>query len=422
MHNHYVFIEFDAGIRFDFSEISDDKNHSLYLIVSEKNYTTLSQAALYSFREIIVINESQFDCDKLLSMINKIISQFNISKESLKIVTHDEYSIGVCAKLRERLGLDGDRYHEVAKFTNKLLMKEAAAGLRLPKHCPFSPERFNKSCIQYIDSIIDQLGLPVFIKPINRASCFETSIVKSKNELYEWAKSHKNDDYFEIDEYITGDLYHCDSIIQDGEIKKVFVAKYNTPCADFSKGKPMGSIILIESHPLYKKLVDYNSKVLATIGMPNNVVTHMEFFQNKKGEFIFLEIAARAPGAEAPFVYKKMTGKNVEEILVRLQMGLNVDLDFKEPKVYAAFMRFPRKSGKVATVNRPNIKSHYNIRYFIDEGDSLQQAENLSDIAAVVVLWNPSYEQLHKDFCHLANTAPYKLEELSVDIDLEKCV
>ena len=51
---------------------------------------------------------------------------------------------------------------------------------------------------------------------------------------------------FEIDEFIDGDLYHCDLIVFNDEISFFSVGAYANPLAQFSKGYPMGSIPVID--------------------------------------------------------------------------------------------------------------------------------------------------------------------------------
>ncbi len=416
MKNHYIFIEFDATIRFDFSIIANPACYSLYLIVSRKNFATLSQASLYSFREVITIDDAEFTFDNILSIVKNIIGKFQICAEELGIITHDEYSIGVAAKIRETLRVAGDSYQRIAPFTDKVLMKQAIPGLRTPKYLRFLPLQYKEKGPAYIDEIINNLGLPVFIKPLSRASCFETSEIHSREAFFHWLKDHSNRDSFEIDEYVRGKLYHCDSIVENGQIKKIFICEYNNPCADFMKGKPLGSISLMEDHPFFKEFSAYNKKVLQAINIPDNTVTHFEFFRKQDGELIFLEIANRAPGGEIPFVYHIMTGKNLEEILVRLQMQLPVDLNFKQPEVFSAFIRFPKIRGIVASLSNPDItdiKSHYSIRRFVQVGDKIEQAANLSDSAIIMVLWNRDYGELSQDFANLSNRLPYEIEALA---------
>ena len=416
MKEHYIFIEFDAGIRFDFSCIANESQYSLYLIVSRKNYATLSQASIYAFREIIIIDEVDFNFDNLLNLVRGMMEKFNIIADLLGIITHDEYSIGVSAKLRETLGTEGDPYSRVVPFTDKLLMKEAVLALRQPKHLKFDPEKYQLKQVDYVEEIISKLGFPLFIKPLSRASCFETAEIHNEEELLQWLSTNCNKNYFEIDEFVTGTLYHCDSIVQNGDIKHVFISQYNVPCAEFMKGKAMGSFPLKTNHPLFNELAAYNQQVLETINVPDNTVTHFEFFRNNEGEFIFLEIANRAPGGELPFSYRIMSEKNVEEILVRLQMQIPIDLHFDSPKVFAAFMRFPKIKGIVKKLINPKLKSAYSLRHYVNVGNQLVQAENLSDMVASMVIWNCNYEALMEDFKSLSNKRIVETEQEPVGI------
>lgn len=404
---HYIFIESGATIRFDFSKIFDGRNFSLYLIIEKSLYKKLSPSAIFSFRKIIVLDTASFHVDKLETLIRDIMTEYGLSKTDTSINTHDEYSLINCAKLRERFQIAGDRLDVIERFIDKIEMKKKAINLRQPKFLKFDYERYIKSPSVYTSEIIQTLGFPIFAKPTNMASCFKVAEIHSEKQLIDWLASMEREDSFELDEFIEGKMYHCDSVIQNGVIRNAFVYEYSSPNANFLKGQSTGSLILLPTDPLYDDLMAYNQKVIDEMELPLNTVTHFEFFVNKKNEKIFLEIAARAPGYEIPYALEKMTGFNIEEVFVKLQMRLDFEFDFSNKGLFASYMRYPRKKGTVASLNKPNIESQYSIIYNCNIQDTLEPSKNQAELAGIIVFWHEKYDTLKNDFDKLISFSPY---------------
>lgn len=65
----------------------------------------------------------------------------------------------------------------------------------------------------------------------------------------------------------------------------------------------------------------FSEKVLRALGMPDGA-THMEVFIERRGEPVFPEVAARAPGLLIVPLYEREFGINMANLEFCVQMGL----------------------------------------------------------------------------------------------------
>lgn len=216
---------------------------------------------------------------------------------------------------------------------------------------------------------------------------------------------------FEIDEFIDGVLYHCDSYIKNKKILFTQVCECSRPCYDFLQGKNKGTIVLKNNHSLSLKLKNYTEQILKYIGLPKGGITHSEVFIEKlTGKFYFLEVAHRSPGVLIPEMYKKYLNVGTIEPHILLQ----IDEDYLPAIKYgpfSAWMAFPTKQGYVSQFFEPEIKSEYLIYRHVKKDDYLYSPKMGRDYALTILLWNKDYEQLKKDFKYLNDFIAYSVIE-----------
>lgn len=407
----FIVLQNVATFRIHWSCLSNPEAYRLILITSGANYERLvaSKQEHYFDR---VIRTDDFTFEHLLSLSQQVLSDFGVTDlREVRIVTHDEYSLAVAARLREALGIEGAKPEEVRRFVNKVEMKRALAeqGIRMPKYVPWDPERYRADPSAYIDSLERTLGLPIFVKPINESGSVGTARLETRRELVEWCESHLADPHYEMDEWIEGTLYHCDSITRDGRLLYTHVCEYAHPCYDYLSGKICATITLPRDSEEFQQLADFTRRVLSAIGpMPRDTVTHLEVFRKANGELVFLEIAARAPAALVPFMYEKHLGLNIEEAHFRLHMGLLDDLNITYGP-YSAFVYFPHRKGVVTALHQPVLRSQAIVTWKIQVGDHLDNPDNIRDAACTLLLWNDDYAELRRDFDYLDTFNPYSL-------------
>ncbi|MCB9295216.1 MAG: hypothetical protein H6559_19160 [Lewinellaceae bacterium] len=392
--------------RVDWAELFRPEEYDLILITSQRTPFRLKEQQEQYFKQIHFLPE--MTPERLTSIIPSLTGTDN----QLRIVTNDEHCILLAAQVRWALGIQGSYPENVLRFTDKLAMKDALKGspVVLPKFTKLNRLHWGESQSNLINQLEDKLDYPMFAKPVNLGGSQLTFKIEERAQLRQWLKvnAHKAD--FEIDEFIEGTLYHCDSLVKDGEIIFFAPCRYAYPNYLFSKGKFCGSISITEDSAEYQELKKFNRLVLDLL-RPENCATHLELFKRENGELVFLEIAARAPGAMICQKHEKETGVNPEKVHFELQIGLQPQLPpIPDRKVFCASGWFPKVEGRVTRIEQDiPIKSQYELSWEIQLNELLNQSDSLIQIAGSIILWNESFEELQSDFSFLSNYLPYKV-------------
>ena len=417
--------DFAFNKRINYHYIKEHLNNKLYLIAYNTTSQILNEYIQSScqniFIEVFAINS--LDENTIRNIITPYAEKYG---NDILIITNAESAVSVCGKLRQSFGIDNDN---LVRYVDKIEMKTALANkIRMPKYTQFSHEDYLNNSELYFKKLTNILGNDIFIKPTNQYSSRGTKKVKNIDDLKEWYSNYQDDfDHVEIDEHIEGTLYQCDSFIQNGKILYTHVCEYINPCHEFVLGNPFGSITLPQDSSDFKLLSGYAATVLEQLGAPQGGMTHLEVFKTKDGELVFLEIAARPAGAQTPQVYQKSLDLDcsIREAHILLQADPNYSPNIKQTG-HACFISYPKKQGLVTTLNTPNkdlIKSEYVCDWLIKIGDTLKDADKISDVALDIVLYNNDYNQLQRDVDYLKTFIPFivsnetKLPKIDINIE-----
>lgn len=416
----FIVLQKIVSFRVNWHTLFNPQAYQLILMVHEPTLAKLAADQKKCFSQIHALDK--FDKPSLSTAIQNII---NSNNNNVTIITNDELCIELAAQLREQFNLTGDRQSIVSKFLNKTENKQIMSSqqINIPKYDIYNPEHFKSNTDIYVNQILKKLGLPIFAKPIDSAASQGVNKINTVDELNKWCWQHINNKNYELDEFITGKLLQCDSIIQNNEILFAQVNENAHPCFDFMSGKITGGITLPPHDPLVAEILAYNERVLTALKPLPNCVTHLEIFQRPNGELVFLEIACRAPGGMIVQMHEKHTGINVEQAHFAMQMNLEFDLSKYKKGPYCAWAWFPLIDGKVKGFRELDIKSLHEIFWKIKLGDTYQKAQSLIDFGGGIILWNDDYKILRADFDYLANlTQPVIMTEnddqIRADIEL----
>ena len=253
-------------------------------------------------------------------------------------------------------------------------------------------------------------GFPLFAKPIDLVSSVETHRIDDFDNLEKFATMALSHDYdFEIDEFIDGQLFHCDAMIINGKVEFFMIGKCSFALSRFFEGKPVGSIPVIDSE-LFSRIEHFNSEVFKALNCPDGAY-HLELFlQNSTQELVFLEIAARTGGALITNVYEKVFGFNIEETNYLIQMGLTNKVNVRKQNIYAGFLNFPYIKGIVQKIKKPDINISHEFIEFVKPNDELYQAKNLLDISSSIIFWDKDYSIVSQHFNFLKHYQPLELK------------
>ncbi|MFB7462286.1 acetyl-CoA carboxylase biotin carboxylase subunit family protein [Streptomyces sp. NPDC056224] len=234
------------------------------------------------------------------------------------VVALFERDLEVAAALRELLGVEGPGPAEVERVRDKMSMKQlvASAGLRVPRFVAAdSPGQVRR--------FAEETGFPVVIKPRDGSGSQGIYLINSLASLEETLASPLEN--YECEEFITGTMYQVDGVVQDGTVRVLRAFRLLNTCLDYALGASFGSVTS-DDPVLEKQLVGYSEVVLAALGVRSSVF-HLEVFAVDPagpGEYdglVFLEVAARAGGAELPHLWREVYGLDLLEVAARLSLG-----------------------------------------------------------------------------------------------------
>ena len=371
------------------------------LLITKLPYERLSTAQKNKFDKVIILEK--LDYPDIKTLVDKTL----LNKASSKILVVNDEGLFLAAKLRTDLNIPGLKYQESLRFRDKKIAKEILEnhGLRVPKYAAFDQQDYARNPAAYIEKIEKSFAYPIFIKPSNGCSSIGTCKVKARKGLEDWLKENQNQTSydFEFNEFIKGTLYEADCIVQNGQIQLTRIMKNIVPFHKFLKGKAVGSITIPQQSSKFKRLEAYARKVINIMNPPDGVAD-IEFFENREGELVFGEINARRPGDLLNPTYLINTGIDFESESLNIQAGRKIKLPSLDQidEVFAAWLEFPAKSGKVENYNAlPNILSKVKLHWKVKPGDMLSDPVDTKNTVAEVLLWNTDYQQLKEDFYKL---------------------
>ncbi|MDD9139533.1 MAG: hypothetical protein NQ127_01215 [Candidatus Cardinium sp.] len=426
----------DNGSHFDSNFEFVPKHVRFTLVTTEEGQKGLTATQKLAFDKIIILPYLSF------KHVLKAIKTSTHSYQSTKLMVLNENLALMVAKISAILGIPGPTVQAMLPFCDKLISKRRLnnSSVHYPRFMVFDYHAYCLNPSDYISSVISELGLPIVVKPNNLSGANGVKKINSANELFEWCNNHSqgrkiiedpmmkkqaNASIFEFEEYIASDhadLFHCDSIIQNGKICFTQVSMYTYPLLAVVEGKPIGSITLHTKDHRYKLLRACSEQVIQAFRryapIPDGIMHLEAFYDNKAEKVIFLETQLRYPGLETPLAYKIHLNIDIEEIHWKLQMGLPVDCKQIKKGPFAMWVSIPTQNGTIDAIELPNaLKSKiHRVQYRIEKGykTSLPEALTLCDhckkIALRLLISSPNYDHILSDFNYLKYFQPFKME------------
>ena len=402
-----IFINtFAKMANYDLNELSK-YNTRLIAIVSDDEYLKFSNAYGKYFSEIHSCkNMSENPFEKISYDFSKNIvkNEMSIHGNSVRLISLSEDNLLIAANLRDELEIPGMRTQQAKSFRDKTIMKDilSSKNIRTPHYIKFDCKAAKDSS-DYYEKIKRAIGLPFVLKPFDLLGSLGVAIINSYGEFDLFCKENENTpsyDY-EIEEYISGTLYHCDSIVHNDEIIFSICCEYTNPNFDFQNGKSVISMPLKSNSPVAKRIFSFNQEVLKAMEFTQGV-SHHELFITKNNEIVFLEIAARSPGAIVTPMYRLSSNVGMEDIDFKMQMNIPFQLNSTEDVYYLSGI-LPTLTGTITKLVSPDIKSKYDMKWAVKEGDQHIKSMSLREKSASIIAWNSNYETLLSDFEYLKN-------------------
>ena len=399
---HFIWIIQDSIIRSDLKAFKHVQDMQFHLYISSVGQRFLSAEQRQLFTHIKVSDDHSF------ATVSNHIEGLALDGE-VYIGTNDEASELLCVDLQNHFGTARFSRQQVQTFTHKIIMKDKLkeTSLRVPRYRSFDRQQYRQDAKAYLTSLAEHIGFPMIAKPIDKYASMDVRRINSIHELMAWAmwsSSPKDQQNYELEEFIEGELYHCDTIVRNGEMLWSNVCHNLNPCMDYMAGKAIGAAVIPGDSAVAKDIKAFNAQALAELNPPDGLI-HLECFRTADGELVFLEVAARPPGGDVVGMYQYAFGFDIELIHLFLRQGLDVPVNPIEPSKYAAWISFPTIKGEVAGINLPELSCESTLELNIEEGQ--QAANNSNNIvdaeAAVFRLYTEDYQNLADDYSVLKN-------------------
>ena len=235
-----------------------------------------------------------------------------------RIVPLDDYDVETAAALREHLRLPGLGDSQARFFRDKLAMRQQAQahGLTVPAFTAV----FNYDQLRHF---METVPAPWLLKPRSEAGAMGIKKVHHAEEVWRWLDQLGDEQsYFLLEQFITGDMYHIDAVVYEGEVVVAVPHKYwQPPMAVAHEGGVFATYRLPHDGDEATKLIELNKQLLQAFGLRHGVA-HTEFLRGENGRFYFVETAARVGGASIEQLVEASSGVNLWAEWAKLEAAL----------------------------------------------------------------------------------------------------
>ncbi len=326
--------------------VIDDKTERSRVRLAFRNDS--KQHVLNKIQEIVLIEPE--DLNEIFKQVNIWQSKYTISG----VCTIREHFVSPAGVIADFLNLPGPGLRASNICRNKFLQR-----MYLDK---WSPD------FQILNSAIKDINFgffPAVLKPIARQGSSGIVLVNSVEEVVNELPSYDSDESLLIENFIVGNEYTVESLIQNGEIIYTNASLtitnhvYSKQFVELAHTLPAPQI----PESLLNRLYEINSDVVRRLIFQDGV-SHGEYKITADGEIFLMEIAARHPGGGIMQLYHLATGKPLEEQIIKIALGEAAN--YPKPTRIARQVYFEHPTGRLIDVVLEgfSIKPHF----FLDIG------------------------------------------------------
>lgn len=286
-----------------FIEAAKEAGHDVYLLTIEQ---VLNEAWPRRHLDDVFAVKDFANRRHLLNSVAYLFRQLRFDR----IVALDDFDVEVAAQLREHFRLThvGHGESEARFFRDKLAMRTRAKqiGVRIPEFTSLAND-------QQVNDFLDHVPGPWLIKPRSEASAAGIRKLHNRDEV--WHRIHElaDDRSFQLlEQMVPGDLYHVDSLSQNGVVIFAEVNAYQRPLLDVYQGGGIYATRTVpRDRPEVAELRTINAKLLSGFGLGFGA-SHTEFMKaHHDGQFYFIETSSRVGGADTAVMVEYATGVNL---------------------------------------------------------------------------------------------------------------
>lgn len=224
-----------------------------------------------------------------------------------QVIALDDFDVEMAAELREHMRLPGLGATNVRFFRDKLAMRTQARAKGIPV-----PDFVQVLNYDRLRDFMNRVPPPWMFKPRGEASAMGIKKLHHADEL--WPLLDQQGDrqsFFLLEQFLPGDVYHVDAVVDGGEVRFAAVSKYGLPPMTVYQG---GGVFATTTVPYGSAeegaLQALNRELVRAMDLDVGV-THAEFIRSQAdGNYYFLEVAARVGGAGIDLLVEHATGVN----------------------------------------------------------------------------------------------------------------
>lgn len=356
------------------------------IIVTSKNYQVPdflnNGSEVIKVREVYDKNSMtyQLDFDNCIELLEKIIK----IGEEVKVFCNQEANLEIAEKIRKRFSAYDHMESRVEMFRDKLLMKKAikSNNLRVPSFIALDKEISLKDYEVFKKCLSDKF----IIKPGCSVGSRGVYKIFRQSDFISFINENQGDtSHFEAEEFINGDLYEFDTVVQNGKLLYSNVSRYSCPMADLQEGTTLGSIMVGRHEEIHRRISQFGEQCLIALKALNGCF-HMELFHSHNDELVFLEVAARSPGLMTVPAYQRWEGVNMYDLELLIQSGRPVTSSHLTPVGRQSrpsfFVVYPKIAGRVMSLNTPEADAEIDIDWQVTPGQLVEDTATNIDYAA----------------------------------------
>ena len=356
---------------------------------------------------------SDYTCKECISkVVDRINNKFNIRS----IYANVEWAVNVCGYIRDKYNIEGTDEDTAILTRDKYKMKQKfhEGGV---KTAEVSLLQEKEDARKFAESY----GFPVVVKPRNGSATVNTFLIKNESELDDSLERIEDQlDNFIIESFNSGEEYHCDSIVVNGEVCFSSVGKYYTNCIDtVNTERPVAAVIFPDTsnNPIVNKIKELNKKVVKVLGIKTSVC-HLEVFENN-GELVVGEIASRLGGG--PLIGRAIesaSGINMYRKFIEIGLSKDLDVDISKHQ-YGGYVALPYKKGTIHKISKVDDFKEIKLDTILinyKEGDVISQNRNTACRTGYAIVHGESYDEVKDKLIHIYTSFDLQMEEPKINL------
>lgn len=234
-----------------------------------------------------------------------------------RIESHNEYWLEQDARLRTDFNVFGFKVADMEKIKLKSRMKEAfkKAGV------PVARGRVVKS-IEEARELIAEVGYPVCAKPDNGVGAANTYKLRSDEDLAHFFETKPDTEYI-MEEFIEGEIHTFDGLV-DRDGKTVFMSSFVFDKGVMETVNEDLDMFYYSQREIPEDLKALGLAALQEFGLRERFF-HIEFFRQKDGRLVALEINVRPPGGLSMDMFNFASDADIYSKYAKLVSGQNLE-------------------------------------------------------------------------------------------------